>query len=93
MLVGAREDGFDAPVARVQVSDDGGRAWAEAEVAPGTRRTWAWQAWQCDWTAAPGRTPPSRATDAEGHTQPLEQSWNRGGFANNLVQHVTVLCC
>lgn len=34
----------------------------------------------------------ARATDAEGHTQPLEQPWNRGGFANNLVQRVQVLC-
>ncbi|MFI6148597.1 sulfite oxidase [Streptomyces sp. NPDC051109] len=82
------------PVARVQVSADGGRTWTEAEVAPRERRVWAWQAWHCDWTATPGtHTLIARATDAEGHTQPLEQPWNRGGFANNLVQHVTVLCC
>lgn len=34
----------------------------------------------------------ARATDAEGRTQPLEPPWNRGGFANNLVQRVPVLC-
>ncbi|MFB7178380.1 sulfite oxidase [Streptomyces sp. NPDC056257] len=81
------------PVARVQVSADGGRTWAEAEVAPRERRVWAWQAWHCDWTATPGTYALIvRATDAEGHAQPLEQPWNRGGFANNLVQRVPVLC-
>lgn len=34
----------------------------------------------------------ARATDAEGQTQPLDQPWNRGGFANNLVQRVPVVC-
>jgi hypothetical protein len=24
--------------------------------------------------------------------QPLEQPWNRGGFANNLIQRVPVVC-
>ncbi|MDQ0596889.1 hypothetical protein QF037_001234 [Streptomyces canus] len=33
-----------------------------------------------------------RATDAEGHSQPLDRSSNRGGFAGNLVQRVPVLC-
>ncbi len=80
-------------VARVEVSADGGRSWARAEVAPQAHR-WAWQAWSCVWRAAPGRhTLTVRATDSEGRTQPLEQPWNRGGFGNNMVQHVPVLCC
>ena len=33
----------------------------------------------------------ARATDASGRTQPVEQPWNRGGFANNLVQRVEVV--
>ncbi|WP_327721258.1 hypothetical protein [Streptomyces sp. NBC_00490] len=49
--------------------------------------------WRLAWTAAPGECLLSvRATDAEGHTQPLDQSWNRGGFAANLVRRVPVLC-
>ncbi|MFE0577963.1 sulfite oxidase [Streptomyces sp. NPDC058874] len=80
-------------VARVEVSTDGGLAWTRAELAAPHPHPWAWQAWSCDWTAAPGRhTLTVRATDTEGHTQPLEQPWNRGGFGNNLVQRVPVLC-
>ncbi|WP_443061982.1 hypothetical protein [Streptomyces sp. NBC_00490] len=49
--------------------------------------------WRLAWTAAPGEHLLSvRATDAEGRTLPLEQPWNRGGFAGNLVQRVPVLC-
>jgi hypothetical protein len=28
----------------------------------------------------------------EGGTQPLSQPWNRGGFANNMVQRIPVHC-
>ncbi|MFJ3669440.1 sulfite oxidase [Streptomyces sp. NPDC090106] len=82
-----------APVTRAEVSTDGGLSWQEAEWDSGTGHRWAWRRWRLTWTATPGRHVLSaRATDAEGHTQPLEQPWNRGGFANNLVQRVPVLC-
>jgi DMSO/TMAO reductase YedYZ molybdopterin-dependent catalytic subunit len=82
-----------APVTRAEVSTDAGRTWQEAELAPDDGHRWAWRRWRCTWTATPGEYVLSaRATDAEGHTQPLEQPWNRGGFANNLVQRVPVLC-
>ncbi|MFE7856725.1 sulfite oxidase [Streptomyces sp. NPDC057403] len=82
-----------APVTRVEVSTDAGRTWREAELDPDDGRPWAWRRWHLVWTAAEGEHELSaRATDAEGHTQPLEQPWNRGGFANNLVQRVPVLC-
>ena len=32
-----------------------------------------------------------RGTDASGRIQPVEAPWNRGGFANNLVQRVEVV--
>ncbi|MGW2235777.1 sulfite oxidase [Streptomyces sp. NPDC001759] len=82
-----------APVTRVDVSTDAGRTWREAELEPDDGRPWAWRRWHFGWTAAEGEYELSaRATDAEGHTQPLQQPWNRGGFANNLVQRVPVLC-
>jgi DMSO/TMAO reductase YedYZ molybdopterin-dependent catalytic subunit len=82
-----------APVARVEVSTDDGRSWYEAELDPVHKYRWSWRTWRFDWTAAPGsHVLGARATDAEGHTQPLDQPWNRGGFANNLVQRVPVLC-
>ncbi|MEU9028814.1 sulfite oxidase [Streptomyces sp. NPDC048383] len=82
------------PVVRVEVSTDGGTSWVRARLAAREPGGWAWQAWRCDWTATPGtHTLAARATDAEGRAQPLEQPWNLGGFGNNLVQRVPVLCC
>ncbi|MEV6172447.1 sulfite oxidase [Streptomyces sp. NPDC051954] len=82
-----------APVTRAEVSTDAGRTWHAAELAPDAGHRWAWRRWRFTWTATPGEHVLSaRATDAEGHTQPLDALWNRGGFANNLVQRVPVLC-
>ncbi|MFE6177222.1 sulfite oxidase [Streptomyces sp. NPDC056464] len=82
-----------APVTRVEVSVDGGRTWEDAEPTPDDGQRWAWRRWRHRWTATPGEHVLSaRATDAGGHSQPLDQPWNRGGFANNLVQRVPVLC-
>lgn len=82
-----------APVTSVEVSADGGRTWSEAVLEPAAGHRWAWRRWRFEWTAVPGEHVLSaRATDAEGGGQPLEQPWNRGGFAVNLVQRVPVLC-
>ncbi|MFJ2823043.1 sulfite oxidase [Streptomyces toxytricini] len=91
-LEGRAWSGF-GPVTRVEVSPDAGLTWADANLAaPGGERC-AWQAWHAEWDAAPGRYElTARAADAAGRVQPLEQPWNRGGFGNNLVQYVPVLC-
>lgn len=81
-----------APVTSVAVSTDGGRTWAAADLAEPTDEPWDWRRWSYDWTPEPGRyTLSARATDAAGRTQPVDQPWNRGGFANNLVQQVEVV--
>ncbi|MET7697717.1 sulfite oxidase [Streptomyces sp. NPDC005485] len=82
-----------APVTGVEVSTDAGRSWHPAELEQVTGHRWAWRRWTFPWDATPGsHVLSARATDAEGHTQPLDQPWNRGGFAINLVQRVSVLC-
>ncbi|MDH6213957.1 sulfite oxidase [Streptomyces pseudovenezuelae] len=82
-----------APVTGVEVSTDAGHTWRRAELEPADGRRWAWRRWHLTWDASPGEHVLSaRATDSEGHTQPLDQPWNRGGFAVNLVQRVPVLC-
>lgn len=82
-----------APVTAVEVSTDDGRTWFHAALAAPDGHRWAWRRWHFDWIATPGtHVLCARATDAEGRTQPLTQSWNRGGFANNLVQRVPVHC-
>lgn len=92
-LRGRAWSGYGA-VVRVEFSADGGRGWSDAELRPRGAHPYAWQGWHADWAAAPGsHTLLVRATDDSGRTQPLEQPWNRGGFGNNLVQSVPVVCC
>jgi sulfane dehydrogenase subunit SoxC len=80
------------PVERVEFSADGA-TWADAELeeAPGPH---AWSAWSTVWQATPGEYELcARATDAAGHTQPLDaaDAWNYGGYAVNAVQRVQVV--
>jgi DMSO/TMAO reductase YedYZ molybdopterin-dependent catalytic subunit len=79
------------PITRVEVSADGGSTWADAELGE-AGSAYAWVPWTFDWDATtPGETELcSRATDQAGNTQPLEQPWNLGGFANTSVQRVAV---
>ncbi|MER6263619.1 molybdopterin-dependent oxidoreductase [Streptomyces sp900105245] len=83
-----------APVTGVQVSTDGGVSWEPADLEPATpRNRWAWRSWRAAWLATPGdRDLAARAVDADGRVQPLGQRWNRGGFANNAVRWVRVVC-
>jgi sulfane dehydrogenase subunit SoxC len=80
-----------APISTVEVSTDDGATWAEAKVEPAAGE-WAWHGWTLPWHAQLGHhTLCARATDESGRSQPVEQPWNRGGFANNLVQRVPVV--
>jgi DMSO/TMAO reductase YedYZ molybdopterin-dependent catalytic subunit len=80
-----------APVERVEVSADGGRTWADAEVGA-QPSPHAWASWSFRWDAEPGEHELCcRATDASGRTQPLEPEWNYDGFCNNAVQRVRVV--
>ncbi|TLQ44731.1 sulfite oxidase [Streptomyces marianii] len=82
-----------APVVRVEVSSDDGRTWHDAALDVPEGGGWAWRHWHTAWTATPGsHVLVTRATDADGRTQPLDQPWNRGGFGNNLVQRIPVVC-
>jgi DMSO/TMAO reductase YedYZ molybdopterin-dependent catalytic subunit len=78
------------PLAKVEVSCDGGASWQAASLGPLPGR-FAWRRFQV--TVAP---PPrgaveimARATDARGHAQPLQcVSWNPRGYLNNMVHRV-----
>jgi sulfane dehydrogenase subunit SoxC len=79
-----------APIAQVEVSQDGGSSWADAALESPVG-PYAWRGWRFDWDAAEGeRVLVSRATDEAGNTQPLEQHWNMRGVANNMVHTVMV---
>ena len=78
------------PVARVEVSTDDARTWADAalEEAPGPH---AWHRWTFEWDARPGdHVLASRATDATGAEQPIRPEWNVGGYTNNAIQLIPV---
>ena len=90
-LLAGRAWSGEAPVAVVEVSTDGGRSWQRAELGP-RRSPWAWVGWSFAWEATPGAHELcSRATDEAGNTQPMEASWNTGGYVNNAVQRVRVV--
>jgi DMSO/TMAO reductase YedYZ molybdopterin-dependent catalytic subunit len=79
-----------APVARVEVSTDGGATWRDAELGP-SGDPYAWRSWSLVWDAEPGEhVLCSRATDADGRSQPEEPEWNVGGFENNAIERMPV---
>jgi sulfane dehydrogenase subunit SoxC len=92
VLLSGRAWSGGAPVTRVEVSTDGGNSWGVADLGPADPgHPFAWRAWSFAWDAEPGTVELlTRATDAEGATQPVEADWNRQGMANNLVQRVPV---
>jgi DMSO/TMAO reductase YedYZ molybdopterin-dependent catalytic subunit len=80
------------PIARVDVSANGGLSWAPAELETQSCPH-VWQAWRFEWDAAlPGAYELCcRATDAAGNQQPLEAYWTARGMGNNAVHRVQVL--
>jgi DMSO/TMAO reductase YedYZ molybdopterin-dependent catalytic subunit len=81
-----------APIARVEVSVDGGSTWSDAAVTHDLDGPWAWCSWTYDWRASVGEhVLCCRATDEAGDSQPLDAEWNLGGYENNAVQRVPVL--
>ena len=78
-------------VEAVEISTDGGDSWAAAELEDDLGSQWAWRRWTYPWSATAGEYELCcRARDAAGNEQPLEPSWNLGGYVNNAVQRVPV---
>lgn len=75
----------------VDVSLDGCRTWQAAQLGTPPGPT-AWTPWTFQWRpAAPGiYVLACRTRDTVGNEQPLEPTWNVGGYANNAVQRVQV---
>lgn len=80
-----------APVARVDVSDDGGRSWHAARLGP-SRGPYAWRGWTYDWTptGAGEAVLLCRATDEAGRAQPDRPEWNVHGYGYNAPQRRVV---
>jgi DMSO/TMAO reductase YedYZ molybdopterin-dependent catalytic subunit len=79
------------PIERVELSLDGGDTWLSATLEALPSSAYAWRGWSFEWNAEPGAYElVARATDATGSTQPVKQTWNHHGLANNMAQRVPV---
>lgn len=77
-------------IVNVSVSADGGMSWADADLGDQTS-SYAAVPWSCTVAVKPPTAHIlSRATDAEGRTQPVEPIWNANGYGNNVVHQVNV---
>jgi DMSO/TMAO reductase YedYZ molybdopterin-dependent catalytic subunit len=74
-------------VKRVEVSDDGGKTWTDANLGE-DHGAYSFRTWDAAWKAkAPGRYLLAvRATDEKGNTQPDEPVWNPGGYLWNRIE-------
>ena len=81
----------EVPVAKVEVSFDGGRTWEPARFV-GDDEPYAWRQWQALWKPASSGsvTICCRAIDANGQAQPETAPWNPSGFLWNGWDRVTV---
>lgn len=81
------------PVARVEVSVNGGQTWVVAGLGQDSS-PWAWRFWEVELTLQPGPVEiVCRAWDAAANTQPehVAQVWNFKGYVNNAWHRVPVL--
>ena len=82
----------ESEIARVEVSVDGGRTWAEAEFRDPARQ-YAWRRWKFDWVTPrkPGRyILMARAKDARGHGQPDRHDPSYGTYVINYPLPIEV---
>ncbi len=82
----------EGEVAKVEVSTDGGKRWSESRLL-GKPVRFAWRFWEYEWAtpAQPGRqTVLARATDDQGHVQPMERDEDRRDAVISHVQPIRV---
>ena len=80
-----------APIARVEVSANGGASWSDAEIGPALS-PYAWRRWQLLWEpAGPGDAALlARAWTTDNECQSLDQVATPLGYMNNAARPVTV---
>ncbi len=78
-------------IARVEISSDGGQAWAAATLGEDLGK-YSFRAFQTTMRLAPGTHKMLvRATAKDGGAQPTEPRWNPAGYMRNVVETVTVV--
>jgi DMSO/TMAO reductase YedYZ molybdopterin-dependent catalytic subunit len=83
----------ESDVAKVEVSDDGGKTWATAKLL-GEPVRFAWRFWEHEWRT-PDRVGPhvvmARATDDRGRVQPMERDPDRRDAVINHVLPIEIV--
>ena len=79
-------------VNKVEVSDDGGKNWAEAKLGEDYGE-YSFRTWEMPWAAkAPGKYELAvRAADEKGNLQPDEPVWNPGGYLWNRIERQEIV--
>jgi DMSO/TMAO reductase YedYZ molybdopterin-dependent catalytic subunit len=79
-----------APIARIEVSVNGGD-WQDARLVS-DRNRYSWQRWELMTRVEQSEALVlrARATDLAGRTQPERAEWNRLGYGNNAIQEVPI---
>lgn len=79
----------DAPLAKVEVSVDGGKTWKVAAL-EGEAGVGRWQIWRHTFDATRGRQSVLvKATDKKGSVQPEKAAWNPSGYFHNAWHAVS----
>jgi DMSO/TMAO reductase YedYZ molybdopterin-dependent catalytic subunit len=82
----------EGQVTKVELSTDGGKRWSQLHLQEkATRHTWRF--WEYDWKTPvkPGRyTLMARATDDQGHVQPMERDADRRDAMISHVQQINI---
>jgi DMSO/TMAO reductase YedYZ molybdopterin-dependent catalytic subunit len=81
---------YGAGIARVEISTDGGKTWADAKLEKEIGK-YSFRRWRYEWkpTKAGQYAVQCKATNRDGKTQVTEQ-WNRSGYLRNVIQQVNV---
>ncbi len=85
--------GDGSPLARVELSADGGATWMACRITAG-EGAWTWRFWEATVTLLPGAHElVVRAEDAAGRRMPaaLAEAWNVRGYGNNAWHRVRVV--
>ena len=91
-ITGVAFNDGEAKITSVEVSADGGKSWAAADIKP-PESPWAWYHWSAKAKLASGSNVlMCRATDALGRTQPIDglTRWNPRGYEWNGVDRVEI---
>ncbi len=79
-------------IARVEVSHDGGKLWALAELGPDLGR-YSWRQWTFPLIPTAGEhVVMAKATNRIGATQTFDLVFNPAGYHNNVVQRTSIVC-